>query len=217
MNTFVDFFFPRRCFVCNRVLAGGEKDLCLNCVDIMKYPSNAFIDYQDKLTNRKIENIDIFLSYSYCKRALWDFKYRGNVHKGRWLAKQWAKHLRENCQWIKDIDYIVPIPLHWRRKAWRGFNQSELLAEVLSKDLNIPMRHSDIKRTKHNKPQVKTKDRYLNVKGVFRLRDSKHLKGKHILLIDDVITSAATVNEMIEVIKDIDNLKISLAFLTSHS
>lgn len=216
MSTFVDFFFPRRCLICNRVLASGEKDLCLNCIEVIKYQGDAFDRYQDKLTNRKIENIDVFLSYSYCKRALWDFKYRGNIHKGRRLGSLWAKHLRE-CPWLKDIDYIVPIPLHWRRRVWRGFNQSEILAEVISKDLGIKMRCSDIKRIKHNKPQIKAKHRQLNVKGVFSLRNSEALKGKHILLIDDVITSSATSYEAIEAIKNIDGLKISLAFLTSHS
>lgn len=217
MSTFVDFFFPRRCLICNRVLASGEKDLCLNCLYIKPYIGDSYHKYKQHITSKPFEQIDVFLSYEYCKLALWDFKYRGNVHKGRWLGRMWADHLKD-FEWISEIDYIIPTPLHWKKLRTRGFNQSEVLGRVLSKKLNIPIRTRDLKRRLNNKPQVHSDDRWENVKNVFKLRSLKRsecLNGKTLLIIDDVITSSATINELLEALEPV-NAKIYLAFLASH-
>ena len=159
----------------------------------------------------------MFVSYEYCKVALWDFKYRGNIHKGRWLGKIWGEHLK-GLEWINEIDYIIPTPLHWKKLKNRGFNQSEILGRVLSKKLNIPIRTRDLKRQLNNKPQVHSDDRWKNVRNVFKLRSLKRsqcLNGKTLLIIDDVITSSATINEVLEALRPI-KAKIYLAFLASH-
>lgn len=213
----VNFLFPKRCVICNSILVGGEKDLCLGCLYIKPYIGDPYHKYKQHITSKPFEQIDVFLSYEYCKLALWDFKYRGNIHKGRWFGKMWAEHLK-GFEWISEIDYIIPTPLHWKKLKNRGFNQSEILGRVLSKKLNIPIRTRDLKRQLNNKPQVHSDDRWKNVRNVFKLRSlkrSQRLNGKTLLIIDDVITSSATINEVLEALRPI-KAKIYLAFLASH-
>lgn len=214
---FLNFLFPRRCVICNSILVGGEKDLCLGCLYIKPYIGNPYRKYKQHITPKPFEQIDVFLSYDYCKIALWDFKYRGNIHKGHWLGKIWADHLK-GFEWINEIDYIIPTPLHWKKLRNRGFNQSEILGRVLSKRLNIPIRTRVLKRQLNNRSQVSSDDRWKNVRNVFKLRSlkrSQYLNGKTLLIIDDVITSSATINEVLEALRPI-KAKIYLAFLASH-
>ncbi len=214
---FLNFLFPKRCIICNSILVGGEKDLCLSCLYVSPYIGKPNKKYKDRITAKPFEQIDVFLAYDYCKIALWDFKYRANIHKGRWLGKLWAEHL-SGFEWINEIDYIIPVPLHWRKLRERGFNQSEFLGRILSKRLNIPLRTHDLKRQVNNKSQVNSDDRWKNVRKIFRLRKlqkSQCLNGKSLLIIDDVITSSATVNEVLDALRPL-NVKIYLAFLTSH-
>jgi ComF family protein len=94
-------------------------------------------------------------------------------------------------------DLIVPVPLHWIREYSRGFNQAELIGKKISKRFNIPLSKTGLKRTKATPSQtgLSLKERARNIKGAFSVRNSQKLNGKRILLVDDVMTTGATVNE----------------------
>ena len=103
----------------------------------------------------------------------------------------------------QDDYYIIPVPLHKRRLRWRGFNQAEEIAKILSKKLNIPMLLNRLSRKKYSKPQVKmdSQKRKTNISGCFQ-HAGGHLDGKNIILIDDVVTSGSTLNECAKVLKE---------------
>ncbi len=178
------------------------------------YSLNAFAKYRDKITPLSVENIDIFLSYHYCEKAVWDFKYRSDLYKGRQLANRWAKHLK-TIDWIEQIDMIVPIPLHPLKLRERGFNQTEYLGRRLSKLLGIPICTNAIRRKHNNPPQVKSQERWLNTKDIFVPKNTKPLSNKHILVIDDLITTSATTNYFLDALKGVEGLRVSLAYLAS--
>ena len=114
--------------------------------------------------------------------------------------------MAQGCQEFLDqcpADLIIPVPLHPKRLRWRGFNQSVLLARQVSREYAIPLDPFVVYRNKETPPQTQlTEDeRRKNVRGAFSLNDQKSVKGKRILLIDDVYTSGATVNECSRALK----------------
>ncbi len=210
-----DIFFPRRCLFCGQVLVKGEKNVCLNCHKHFPYKANAEEEYRLKITEVAFENLDIFLDYAHCKTPIHRFKYGDDITSGRLLADLWAEHLKEK-DWIKDIDLIIPIPLHRKKLYKRGFNQSEVLARVLSKRLGIPIVTNLVKRKVNNSPQITAENRWENVRDVFALKRKLNLENKHILIIDDVITTSATSNYFVKTLRGIKNLKVSFAYLSSN-
>jgi ComF family protein len=104
---------------------------------------------------------------------------------------------------LHGIDTIIPVPLHYRRLRQRGFNQASLLARGLGSLLQIPVDYFSLKRTRWTDPQIglSRKQRAANVKGAFSLKSAKKIKGKGILLLDDVLTTGETVNQCVGVLK----------------
>lgn len=211
----IDILFPQRCVFCDEVLVRGEKIVCLSCYKNYPYKNNAKEKYKYKITEVAFENIDIFLDYSYCKDALHSFKYGGNIFIGKQLGSLWAEHLKD-IEWIENVDFIMPISLHWKKLYKRGFNQSEVLGRVLSKKLKIPILTNVIKRKINNPPQIQTQNRWENVRDIFVLKRKEGLENKHILIIDDVITTSATSNYFVKTLRQIPNLKLSFAYLSSN-
>jgi ComF family protein len=103
----------------------------------------------------------------------------------------------------RDYDVIVPVPLHWRRLYWRGFNQAALLARALAHRMALPVDTGSLSRIRSTSPQTaqSSDERRRNVKDAFVVRRSSRMAGKRVLLVDDVITTGATVNECARVLK----------------
>jgi predicted amidophosphoribosyltransferase len=110
----------------------------------------------------------------------------------------------------------MPISLHRKKLYKRGFNQSEVLGRVLSKKLKIPILTNVIKRKINNPPQIQAQNRWENVRDIFVLKRKCGLENKHILIIDDVITTSATSNYFVKTLRKIPNLKLSFAYLSSN-
>lgn len=211
----IDLFFPQTCVFCGETLVRGEKTMCLNCHKFFRYTKNAKEEYKYKITEMPAENIDIFLDHSHCKKALHSFKYGGNLFFGKQLGLLWAEHLK-GVEWIEDIDFIMPISLHQKKLYKRGYNQSEVLGEVLSKKLQISILTNVVKRKVNNPPQIYAENRWENVRDIFELKRNPGLENKHVLIIDDVITTSATTNYFVKTLRQIPNLKLSFAYLSSN-
>lgn len=187
-----------------------EKNICYFCRDLKVYDDLICEDCKDRLDiiNREIE-LDYFYKVyyvsiytKYMKKQISDFKYNDK----NYLYKPLGKILLENFQKMDidiEIDYITYIPSHKRKKVTRGYNQSELLARYLGKELGIEV-INDLIKTKNTRDQNKLEqeERFSNLKGVFNLRNKSKYLDKNILLVDDVITTGTTMVEAGKVLKD---------------
>ncbi len=128
------------------------------------------------------------------------------------MGKRYGYALRES-PFFKDIDLIVPVPLHPKKKIIRGYNQSEMFAEGLSESMNIPILADGLKRLEHSESQTKKhrKERSENVKEAFAVNRHKQLEGKHILLVDDVLTTGSTLETCASKVLEVPGTRVSLA------
>jgi ComF family protein len=136
------------------------------------------------------------------REAVHQFKYGRKVSLGKTLGRLMARGCRdflEDC----EADIIMPVPLHPKRLRWRGFNQAALLARQVSRAYAVPLDPFTLKRTRATQPQTQLTEpeRRRNVRGAFAVRTASTLEGKKVLLVDDIYTSGATVNECSRTLK----------------
>ena len=130
----------------------------------------------------------------------------------QFIGELYALDLK-NVKTLDDIDVIIPIPLHPKKLKSRGFNQSEWFAKGLAKILEKPLDLNSFERVHETSTQTKKKkyQRWENVEGIFNLKDKKALINKHLLLVDDVITTGATIEAAWMALKDVEGIKVSVA------
>ena len=153
-----------------------------------------------------------FTKGSRIQRVIHQLKYKGRKDIGFWLGQLLGKDLLES-PYFQEIDYIIPVPLHKKKKDKRGYNQSEIIAKGVSEKMEIPVNVRVLIRNNFTKTQTLKKrfERWENVKDVFSIQNAHLLEGSHILLIDDVCTTASTLISCIEQLSSIKDVKISVA------
>jgi ComF family protein len=215
----VHLFYPRLCEGCNKPLLGSEDVLCLGCG--LQLPKTAYHDIEDNDTATRLAGRVPFIyatSFAYftndglLQHLLHGLKYTNKKEIGIYLGKQFANDLLKN-DWIRSIDVIVPVPLHAKKEAARGYNQSVLIGEGMSEVLHIPLVADKLIRTRQTESQTqKTRSQRLeNMKDAFLVMDAATLTGKHILLIDDVLTTGATLEACALALLQVQDLKLSIA------
>jgi competence protein ComFC len=192
VKSFVNLLYPLHCLGCAEALeAMNEFHLCDDCIASIKY--NAMPPFQ--LEPPKV------LAYSAClyegilKELIHRFKYKGGTVLSKIFSRIMTDYVNENPE-IADADLITTVPLHKKRLEMRGFNQSLLLAAGMTKALNLPLTNTlkKIRKTKYQNELLKN-ERHINLKGAFAPLDKIHMAGKRVLLIDDVMTTGATLTE----------------------
>lgn len=145
-----------------------------------------------------------------------DIKYRGSwkqaVELGRWFGAEMAKG-----GLYGDIDVVVPVPLHIRKRVKRGYNQSEYIADGIARSLGCLMDAGSVARVRHNPSQAMKphRERWKNVEGIFAVRRPERLEGRHVLLVDDVLTTGATITSCAEaIIATVPGVRVSIATLS---
>jgi len=213
--------FPDYCVTCGTLLVQGEKILCTNCwselpyVYINKIDNNEIID----LIAGRIPVVNAFSLFYYIKdnkfqNIVKELKYKGKKHIGYEFGKIIGRKIKGTS--FEDIDIIIPVPLHKRRLKQRGFNQSEIIAQGISEIINKPVATNIIERIEfiNSQTQKSKYDRWLNVEGKFKIVDTNILNEKHIMLVDDVITTGATLESISdEILKHSNSNKISIVTL----
>jgi len=141
-------------------------------------------------------------------------KYKGRKDIAKELGKKFGQQLikSENYQ---NIDLLIPVPLHRKRYRKRGFNQSEELCRGMSDSMDVIIECDNLVRIRYTETQTKLNkaERQKNLKGAFMVKNSKVLEGKHVLLVDDVLTTGATIEECCSELRHIKNLRISVVTL----
>ena len=214
-NDFVKLFYPDICPGCERMLVQGENSICLKCV--LELPRNLYFHNNSELLQRfwgktKIENCSAYLCFhkdGLGQKLLYAIKYHRNtqlaVELGRWLGIELKKE-------FFSFDFIVPVPLHQKRFKKRGYNQSEFFAIGISSEINCRI-EKILQRAINNTSQTgKTREeRWESVMNSFYIEKNYHLYGQHILLVDDVITTGATVQACAQLLLDAGAAKVSVA------
>lgn len=222
----LETLFPHYCYGCNDILVNCEKVLCTKCY-LELNRSYCIYDSNNELSNRvsiyfPVKNAVSLLNYDkncLASNLIHDFKYKEDIIIGKYLTKILCNELKDK-EWIKEIDYIIPLPLHWLRTLKRGYNQSEIIAKTVSKYFSIEMKTNCVKRIKNNKSQTSMSktERWTNVENIFKIKNSNLLEGKHVLLVDDLVTTGASINSCIKTLSKIKDIKISVLVLgqTNH-
>ncbi len=148
------------------------------------------------------------------RHILFKLKYHGYRELGEVMGRYMAKELLASG-FFQEIDLIIPVPLHSKRKRSRGYNQSEWIASGLSHATGIPMDLDSLKRVVASNTQTRKSvfERWENVKDVFQVACPDNMQGKHILLVDDVLTTGATLLSCATILVDSSNVKISVITL----
>ena len=199
-NDFVYLFYPEVCAACNTSLIEGEKHICLQCeYDLPKTDFHLHRDntIEKHLTGRiefeKAAANYFFTDKSKVQHLIHSIKYKGNKGLAIYTGKQYGFELKESG-FTKGIDVILPVPLHASKLKQRGFNQAELFAKGLEESTGIPINNNVLKRLIATPTQTKKSrtQRWENVETIFAITDTQTLENKHILLVDDVITTGST-------------------------
>ncbi len=206
---FLDFLLPRFCISCNKKLKSDEKVLCDFCKNQLEFASSDRLnfEYQKKFASNNIikdfRSLYIFKVNSPIQDLIHSVKYHHKIANGYFMGNQIALNFNDVItNW--SINLIIPVPLHHLKKAERGFNQSALIAKAISKRLKIPFKSNIVKRKRYTQTQTQLslKERQENMLNAFNIKKKKFLNGENILVIDDVITTGATITECGKILKE---------------
>ena len=215
-------FFPNVCAVCGCALPDGDDFMCKYCQ--WEMPLTRFWERKDNPVAGKfhghlpVVNASSFYFFVYrsgFRDLIHDFKYRGGWSIARKMGEWYGSELAASGLY-DEIDLIVPVPLHIRKRISRGYNQSEYIAEGISAATGIPVDRRSVRRTTHNRSQTQRRksERWDNVEGIFAVRDPERLRGKHLLIVDDVLTTGATIISLGEtILRAVPGCRISIATL----
>lgn len=217
-NGLFDLLYPRLCVVCDCGLVGGEKYICSDCLAGFPLSDPVFDPGLDLLLAidepyrpEKFWSLFHYNKYSDYKKLIYAVKYHSKKDLGRYLGRILGERIKNDCK----VDYLIPVPLHPKREKQRGFNQSYQIALGMAEAMQVEVCDDVLVRARNNVSQTgkNAEERHKNVEHIFELRDARKLMGCHILLIDDVVTTGATVTACLKVLVEVPELKCSLACL----
>lgn len=214
--------FPPVCPVCGRLLDDGARTLCTRCR--MTAPLTRFWEEFDNPMTRRLWGLlpvvhaSAFYYYTeggVWRRPIYAFKYGGAWRLARELGRWYGGYLAES-PFYGDVEAVVPVPLHWRKLLVRGYNQAEYLAEGIAAELGVGVERRSVVRLRNNPSQTHggRRERWRNVEGIFGVRRPERLAGRHLLLVDDVFTTGATVVSCASaILSAVPDCRISIAAL----
>lgn len=211
-------FYPDACAVCDKNLVENEKVICTLCrhdlplTKIDDFHNNFIINkFYGRVTVENAFSLLLYRKKGVTQKMIQELKYRGNEKIGAFFG-DWIGSLLKNNQEYKKVDVLIPVPLHSQRFKERGYNQVTLLTEKLSIHLQKPIVENALKRVTSTKTQAfKARfERFNNVDTKFELKDTNAFENKHVLLIDDVVTTGATLEACSKEFLKAKNCKISV-------
>lgn len=218
-NSVLGLFFPDYCMGCGKSLNSGEHYICTKCITNLPYTyfNNSRKNIVSELLWGRINKLNKAFSMCYFDKnsslqsLLHKLKYDKKPEIGVELGIYLGNELKKAE--LLDFDIIIPVPLHPKKEKLRGYNQSEKIAEGISQVITKPIDSNSVIRIVYSETQTKKSksERWENVKDIFLIKKPKNLENKHILIVDDVITTGATIEAITSQMSEIPGIKISVA------
>lgn len=226
LQRILNLIFPNLCIMCYGKSPEEGQHFCVECLINMPYTNHfkvkenhAAQKFWGRFDYQNVASLINFYSYSDVRWMIHRLKYEGRKDIGYTLGLMAGKRMLVS-PFFKDIDIIVPIPLHNEKRSKRGYNQAAHFGRGISEVTGVPMRENVIRKHIYTKSQTKMTrmERIRNVFDSFQLVDKNGIQGRHILIVDDVLTTGATIEACVRKLMEADHVKISImtACLARH-
>jgi ComF family protein len=220
-HDFIGLFFPELCAACGESLLKNEEVVCSSCIYYLPYTSH-HLDPENRVARQLWGRFPFVQAGAYVyfqkgnkvQHLMHQLKYNHRPEAGFRMGKLYGLELVRSEGWALP-DGIIPVPLHPAKQRKRGYNQSDHIARGLAEGLGIPVITDNLYRTHNTETQTKKArfERYENLQNAFRVRDAACLEGKHLLLVDDVITTGATLEACALRLLALQNVRVSIVAL----
>ena len=219
---FTHLFYPHICTGCGSDLFSKDSMLCARCITSLphtnyaEHPGNPV----EKIFWGRIPVASAYSQFFFAKESLvqhlvHQLKYKGNIDIGTYLGEIMGQTLHSSNR-FHNIDALIPLPLYPDKERKRGYNQAAIICNGMSAIMNVPVINNALVRQRFTETQTKKHrtERWENVEGSFVLKNPGALKGKHLLLVDDVVTTGATLEASGSALLKAENVTVSIATLT---
>jgi ComF family protein len=219
LNDVLDIIYPQTCAGCFDAKPVRNGIFCIGCLAELPETNYHLLDknpfeshFYGRIPVHAGAAFLFFVPDGRTQKLLHNIKYRNRSDLARTIGEFYGRRLK-NAPRFAEIDLIVPVPLHWRKEHRRGFNQSAEFGKGLASAMSVSFLKDALKRTRYTATQTKKSraDRVSNLKEAFVIRNPALLKGKHILLVDDVLTTGATLEACALALMKAEGIKISIA------
>lgn len=219
IDSIIGLLYPSVCAACGTPLFKWEKLVCTRCRSFL--PKTGYELNEDnplaRLFYGRVRLKAVTACYFFSKEGkvqhlIHELKYKGNADAGVFLGQELGKTIKE-APLFQDLDYLIPVPLHPKREKERGYNQSMMIARGIAEVIDVPVSDIYLIRSVNTTTQThKTKtERWENVKDIFVVQHAEQLEGKYVLLIDDVLTTGATLEACALKLSTVPGITISCA------
>ena len=220
-DDFISLLFPRLCYACGNHLMRNEYLICTECYVVIprtnyhSIPDNPVAQlFWGRCLIEKAAAFSYYNKGSRIRNLIHNLKYKGIREIGYELGRIYGQSLKSSG-FVCDIDLVIPVPLHPAKKRIRGFNQSETISRGIADSAMLPVDVNSLARIMVSATQTKRSryDRWTNVEGIFQVIDPQSIIGKHVLLVDDVITTGSTIESCTNELLKVEGVKVSVVAL----
>jgi ComF family protein len=221
LSDFISLIYPINCLSCGEILNKNEKHICLRCK--YKLPKTDFHKFSENPVSKLFWGrigIQSAAAYYYFNKGggvqhlLHAIKYRGEKEAANEIGMMYGTELKDS-PFFNTVDLILPVPLHPKKKKLRGYNQSDFIAEGIANGMGKAFNPDLLARNAANESQTR-KSRFVrweNVESIFDVVDKSAVEGKHVLIVDDIITTGATIEASAQCVQNLNGTKVSIAAL----